>query len=438
MSADLSHAKLTALLATTFAALPEHRRGKHCVYTLADAAWAAFTVFFTQARSFLARWRDARRPNGRANARKLWGEHQTPSDPQTRNLLDPLAPTHFYTPFDIILQRLKAGGYLQAYRAFANNLLVGLDGVHYFASTTIHCPQCSTSRHGDQIHYSHAALLPVLVAPGNPQVISLEPEFITPQDGSAKQDCEQQAIKRWIVRNAARFAPYPVTILADDLHCKQPLCALLREHHLNFIMTCKPDSHPTLYEEVELLEKIGAVSHVTLRHWNGSFYEQWQCRFVNQVPLREGSAALQINFCEVTITHPHTQELIYHNGFGTNHTITADTVKPIIQAGRARWKTENENHNTLKNHGYHLEHNYGHGQQHLATVLIVLNVLAFLLHTVMDLTSEKYRQLRQELGARMTFFDDLRTLMRYYQFASWDDLLDFMLRGLGLSPGRPP
>ena len=98
MSADLSHAKLTALLATTFAALPEHRRGKHCVYTLADAAWAAFTVFFTQARSFLARWRDARRPNGRANARKLWGEHQTPSDPQTRNLLDPLAPTHFYTP----------------------------------------------------------------------------------------------------------------------------------------------------------------------------------------------------------------------------------------------------------------------------------------------------------------------------------------------------
>ena len=68
-------------------------------------------------------------------------------------------------------------------------------------------------------------------------------------------------------------------------------------------------------------------------------------------------------------------------------------------------------------------------------MLIVLNVLAFLCHTVMDLTSEKYRRLRAELGARMTFFDDIRTLMRYLPFMSWDDLLDFMLMGLGLSPG---
>ena len=190
-----------------------------------------------------------------------------------------------------------------------------------------------------------------------------------------------------------------------------------------------------LYEEVELLEKIGAVSHSTLRHWNDRFYERWQCRYVNQVPLRAGPDALPINFCEVTITHAVTHELIYHNGLGTNHTLTADTVKPIMQAGRARWKTENENHNTLKNHGYHLEHNFGHGQQHLATVLIVLNVLAFLLHTVLDLTSEKYRQLRQRLGARMTFFDDIRTLMRYQRFASWESLLDFMLNELGPSPG---
>jgi len=68
-------------------------------------------------------------------------------------------------------------------------------------------------------------------------------------------------------------------------------------------------------------------------------------------------------------------------------------------------------------------------------VLIVLNVLAFLLHTVLDLTSEKYRQLRQRLGARMTFFDDIRTLMRYQRFASWESLLDFMLNELGPSPG---
>ena len=434
MSADLSHAQLTQLLAATFRGLPEQRRGQNCIYSLADGAWAAFIVFFNQARCFLERRRDASRPHGRANAAGLFGAHKTPSDPQIRNLLDPLAPEHWYAPFHTILQRLKVGGYLQPYQAFANNLLVSLDGVHYFASTAMHCAQCNVTLRDDQTYYSHAALLPVLVAPDNPQVISLEPEFITPQDGATKQDGEQNAIKRWLARNAARFQPFQVTILADDWHSKQPLCALLRDLHLNFIMTCKPDSPPTLYEEVALLEKLGAVAHRTLRHWNGRFYECWQCRYVNQVPLRTGAAALAINFCEVTLTHAATHERLYHTGFGTNHLLTPDTVKPIIQAGRARWKTQNENHNTLKNHGYHLAHNYGHGHQHLATVLIVRNVLAFLLHTVMDLTSEKYRQLRQELGARMTFFDDVRTLMRYLPFASWENLLDFMLMGLGLSP----
>jgi len=219
MSADLSHAQLTQLLAATFRGLPEHRRGQNCIYRLAEGAWAAFIVFFNQARSFLERRRDASRSHGRANAASLFGAHKTPSDPHSRNLLDPLAPEHFYPPCHTILQRLKVGGYLQAYQAFANNLLVSLDGVHYFASAAIHCPQCKVTSHDDQTCDSHAARLPVLVAPGNPQVISLEPEFITPQDGAAKQDCEQQAIKRWIERNAARFPPFQVTILTDDLHC---------------------------------------------------------------------------------------------------------------------------------------------------------------------------------------------------------------------------
>jgi hypothetical protein len=55
-------------------------------------------------------------------------------------------------------------GYLQTYQAFANRLLVSLDGVHYFASTAIHCPQCNVTLRDDQAYYGHAALLPVLVA----------------------------------------------------------------------------------------------------------------------------------------------------------------------------------------------------------------------------------------------------------------------------------
>ena len=54
----------------------------------------------------------------------------------------------------------------------------------------------------------------------------------------------------------------------------------------------------------------------------------------------------------------------------------------LAASGRARWKIENENNNTLKTKGYHLEHNFGHGQQHLSSLLDAMNILAFLFHTV--------------------------------------------------------
>ena len=49
-----------------------------------------------------------------------------------------------------------------------------------------------------------------------------------------------------------------------------------------------------------------------------------------------------------------------------------ENVWDIMRGGRARWKIENETFNTLKNQGYHLEHNYEHGEQNLSVVLALL------------------------------------------------------------------
>ena len=117
----------------------------------------------------------------------------------------------------------------------------------------------------------------------------------------------------------------------------------------------------------------------------------------------------------------------------TNHPITVVNVANVVLAGRTRWKIENENNNTLKTKGYHLEHNFGHGHQHLSNVLICLNLLAFLVHTVQEILTPAYQQLRQALGARQTFFDDLRALTRYIIFESWEALFLFMLDGLEIA-----
>jgi hypothetical protein len=279
-------------------------------------------------------------------------------------------------------------------------------------------------------------LAAALVSPGNKHVIALEPEFITPQDGHKKQDCEQQAIKRWVKRNARRFVPGQMTILTDDLRSHQPLCELLVEHKLHFIMTCRPESHQVLYQEVELLGRVeDAIQTMTIRRGNGRYHERWDYRWVEQVPVRAGAKALRVNWCEITIVREDTGKQTYHNAWITSHKLTQETAPEVVAAGSAHWKVENENFNVLKNQGYNFEHNYGHGEEHLSSVLLTLLLLACLFHTVLHLSCQQYQAIRQALSVRRTFFNDLRALTRYLYFSSWDQLLSFMYQQLELAPG---
>jgi hypothetical protein len=155
------------------------------------------------------------------------------------------------------------------------------------------------------------------------------------------------------------------------------------------------------------------------------------------VPLAEGEDALKVNGCELTVTDPEGK-VLYLNGWVTDFQITDQNVAAMVATGRARWKIENENNNTLKTKGYHLEHNFGHGKEHLASFLAAMNILAFLYHTFLSFTDENYRLIRAGLPTRQTFFDDLRALTRYILFPNWDALLDFMLRGLEIGPYAKP
>ncbi len=85
-------------------------------------------------------------------------------------------------------------------------------------------------------------------------------------------------------------------------------------------------------------------------------------------------------------------------------------------------------------HGFHLEHNFGHGKAHLSSLLATMNLLAFGLHTLLEFTDGNYRLVRSAVGARRKFFEHIRTLTTYLHFESWDHLMDFLLRGLEIGP----
>lgn len=432
----LSFIVLLGFLQTAIAQIKDPRQASNASqYSLSDMVLGAFSAFFMQCESFLEHQRQMQSRHGRDNAQSLFGLEQIPTTPQIRNILDQIAAETLFGVFRAVYQALKRSGDLKPYECLAGQLLVTLDGSHYFSSQKIQCEHCSSRKHQNGVmSYFHSAILPVIVSPHQTEVIALAPEFITPQDGSEKQDCEVAAAKRWITTHAPDFAGQAVTFLGDDLYSRQPMAEHCLGTGMNFIFTCLPDSHPTLYDWLSYLDGIGEVRTLETRQWNKRSKEIYQYRYVNAIPLRDTQPALDVNWCELTLTRQSDGKLLYYNAFVTHHLLSDETVAEVVSAGRSRWKTENENHNVLKTKGYHLEHNFGHGKQHLAQVLLTLNLLAFLFHTVLLWVDRPYQQMRHKRGTRKGFFQDISSLTKYVLFESWQHLIEFMLADSPMSP----
>lgn len=300
----LSFSSLIADLRHQFETLPDVRKGcNRQVYGMIDAGLSAFSAFFMQSPSFLDYQSRMQRLQGSNNAQSLFGVHLIPSSNQICNLLDPVAPDHLYPLLAETGRQLQMNGYLDQYRSINNQLLIAMDGTDTFSSQKIHCPCChqQTLKNG-KVCYRHIAVTPVIVAPGQSNVIPLPPEFVQPQDGEAKQDCEIAAGKRWLTRWGAQYSDWGVTLLGDDLYCHQPFCEAAKKQGIDFLLVCKPDSHSLLYEWLADFERNGLIQ--THRHtWREKGKRlAAHYRYLNEVPLRNSDDALMLNWCEVTVT----------------------------------------------------------------------------------------------------------------------------------------
>ncbi len=344
---------------------------------MTDFGLAAFSLFFMQSPSFLAHQRHLAEGQGRSNCETLFAMGAIPCDNQIRAMLDPVDPAHFHPLFADTLAELKSAGGLKRFRRPDGHVLVAFDGTEYFCSKTLHCRNCSTRRRGDKIEYFHTFLAATLVAPEHRRVLPLEPEFVVPQDGHDKQDCETMAARRGLDAHGKRYADLTPIYLGDDLYSCQPMCQGVGAVDGHFLFVCKPDSHVTLQEYltgIELPERSEWISQGRHRY-------RYRYRWLNGVPLRDGDDALDVNWLEIEITNPAGKRT-YRNSFITDLPVDRGNVAELAACGRARWKIENETFNTLKTKGYNLEHNFGHGKQNLAALLVILNLLAFAFHTI--------------------------------------------------------
>jgi hypothetical protein len=428
---------ITRQMRRTFERFIDPRKGRNTSYTMVDAALGAFSVFFTHSPSFLEYPRSLEQAHGNNHTRTLFGIHEIPSDNPLRTLLDATPPAALKPLYAFLFDALEQAGVVDSFRSVNGTLLLAFDGTVYFSSPAIHCECCSTRRHANgQTTYCHSALTPVLVKPGGDKVIALAPEFVTPRDGAAKQDCEINAAKRWLAAHGAEWARLKTTVLGDDRYCHEPFCRELLALGLGFILVCKPSSHPTVYEWLEHLECNGAVHTVSRTRWTGRRRETDTYRYARSIPLRDAGDALEVNWCELVTTDDGGQ-VLYRNAFATRLALDDGHVAEVVEAGRGRWKIENENNNTLKTKGYYFAHHFGHGKQHLSSLLASLIILAFLTHTVLEWMDDQYPLLRKKLPSRKRLFNDIRTLTSYLCFETWEALMDFMLASFKPVPAKP-
>jgi hypothetical protein len=411
--------------------LPDDRKNKNnnIKYDLEDIMLTPLAMFYMQSKSWLSFQRKMETSKGKSNITTMFGVNKIPTDNLVRELADKVDPYLLQPVYDDILKLAHKHGVVKKFTVMCDYLLVTLDGTHYHSSKKIKCDCCQTrtsSETGD-IHYFHSAITPVIVHPDIKKVLPLMQEFISNTDGSEKQDCEVNAAKRWLEKYKV-LNGFKIIVMGDDLYASEPMIQAVLDKKHSYIFICKEDSHKTLYAYVNIIKNLKTIDTVTKKVKVKNKYQTEIYNYVNKVPIKSGKDALDTNWCEVIITDNKTKKKIYHNCFVTDIEITDKNVIDIASYGRARWKIENENNNTLKTKGYNLEHNFGHGDKYLSQTLCSLNILTYLFHTIQEFVDEQYIYLRSLAGTRMEFFEELRAVSTYIVFKNFESMLAWMIK----------
>ncbi len=416
----LSADALLAQVRSGFANIPEYRAGDTDI-ALADALMSAFAMFSLKLPSLLAY--DKQRAEG--NLHTIYGIEHVPCDTSMRERLDPVSPESLRPLFTSVFRQVQRGKALEAMAFLDGHYLLALDGTGYFASKTIHCASCLQQVHRNgSITYYHQMLGAAIIHPDMREVIPLMPEPIVQQDGTDKNDCERHAAKRFVAKLRQDHPHLKCIVTEDSLSSNAPHIETLHAHDLHYILGVKEGDHAFLFQQVQAAEQAGRVTHYERHDRAAALVHQF--RFVNDVSLNASNADVRVNFMEYW---ERGDGKVQHFSWVTDLRVNKRTVFHLMRGGRARWKIENETFNTLKNQGYHFEHNYGHGEKNLSVVFAMLMMLAFLVDQTQQLCCGLFQAVWAKLGSKRLLWERMRALFYDYAFASMRQLFEALLYG---------
>jgi len=411
----LSMPGLLRIVGRSFDALPDDRRSRSI--TLKDCLLSALAVFHQKFPSLLQFDRSMRHPDDPVaahNLRHLFGITKPPSDTTMRERLDEVNPRDLRRCFTELFAQLQRGKVLEAYTVMDGHLAIALDGTGTFSSHSIHCDNCCVKNHQDGSKtYYEQALVGAIVHRDIKEGFPLVAEPIRRADGTAKNDCERHAAKRFLTDLRREHPHLKAIIIEDGLASNGPHVKLLKEKDFRFILGAKPKDHELLFSWFEAsdtrqeLERLDPQTHQCF---------EWD----RDIPLNDAHFDTRVHVLRYTEVDKHGKKKVF--SWVTDLPLTRETVPDIVRIGRRRWAIENETFQTLKDGtGYSFEHNYGHGNKYLADVFVVFALLGFLMDQVQSHCCALFQRARDYQERNLYLWDAMRTLFRSYQIDNWKD-----------------
>ena len=421
----LSFGSLRHALSSLFQHLPDPRQPGKVDYALHDALMSGFACLFFQDPSLLPFQQRLEEEKHRNNLHTLFGIHDTPESTQMRELIEQVDSHHLRPMLPTYFSRLQRGKQLEQFELLPGLHLCPIDGTQYFSSPHIHCPNGLTTTHGNgTTTYCHKVIQAGIMHPDHRQVMPLMPEEMSNRDGGTKQACEVNAAKRLLPKIRQDYPDLGLVIAGDSLFSKQPFISDVGSANMHYIFVAKPTDHICM---MAWLDTYG-VSRMPEKYMVDEKGHQYIYTWLNDVPLNGHKDTLRVNYLDYRIIcrdKDGNESILYHNSWGMDIIITHKNVELLSRAGRCRWKVENECFNTLKNQGYHIEHTYGHGSNHLCLNFYLLTLLAFYVHQVFELTDGLYQACRQKFGSKPHMWETLRSYIKILVFDTWEHLLAF-------------
>lgn len=220
------------------------------------------------------------------------------------------------------------------------------------------------------------------------------------------------------------FPKLGIILGGDGLFSKQPIIEEAKQSNMRYIFIAKPGDHTYMMEWLSAYDHWDRIEFIDDRGRRHCY--EW----INEVPLNGREDTVMVNYfrCRIyTVNTKNEEKTVYQSSWVTDIKIDQKTSEMLVKAGRCRWKNENEIFNVMKNHGYYMERNYGHGKKQLAFNFYLLTLLAFTFHQIFELTDDQYQACRKKFGSKRHLWEKLRAYIDILVFEKWESLLAFAL-----------